>query len=94
MNSGDAFSNYVNAKLKVDETFIIDKRTARKRKKSYAEGVTYDNTLTCANTTDSPKIYCELKTLIKTLILKKKCCKILQKLAISYLETLRIKEES
>ena len=49
-NSGDAFSNFVNAKLKVDETFITDNRIARKNKKSYAEAVRYDNTST--NTTD------------------------------------------
>ena len=33
-NSGDAFSNFVNAKLKVDETYITDNRIARKNKKS------------------------------------------------------------
>ena len=60
MNSEDAFSNFVNAKLKVDETFITDNRIARKNKKSYAEAVRYDNTSTCANTTDLSKIYCEL----------------------------------
>ena len=59
-NSGDAFSNFVNAKLKVDETFITDNLIARKNKKSYAEAVRYDNTSACANTTDLPKIYCEL----------------------------------
>ena len=31
-----------------------------KEKKSYAEAVMYDNILTCANTTGSSKIYCEL----------------------------------
>ena len=34
MNSGDAFSNYVNTELKVDTTFIPDNRTARKKKVS------------------------------------------------------------
>ena len=57
-NSGDAFSNFVNAKLKVDETFITDNRIARKNKRSYADAVRYDNTST--NTTDLSKIYCEL----------------------------------
>ena len=52
MDSRDAFSNHVNAKLKVDETFITDNRIARKREKSYVEAVRHDNTLTCANTTD------------------------------------------
>ena len=33
-NSGDAFSNFVNAKLKVDQTFITDNRIARKNKKA------------------------------------------------------------
>ena len=59
-NSGDAFSNFVNAKLKLDETFITDHRLTRKNKKSYDEAVRYDNTSTCANTTDLSKIYCEL----------------------------------
>ena len=59
-NSGDAFSNFVNAKLKVDETFITDNLIAKKNKKSYAEAVRYDNTSACANTTDLSKIYCEL----------------------------------
>ena len=31
-----------------------------KTKKSYSETVGYDNTSTCANTSDLPKIYCEL----------------------------------
>ena len=57
-NSGDAFSNFVNAKLKVDETFKTDSRIARKNKRSYADAFRYDNT--AANTTDLPKIYCEL----------------------------------
>ena len=35
MNSEDAFSNFVNAKLKVDETFITALGIARKKKKSY-----------------------------------------------------------
>ena len=52
MDSRDAFSNHVNAKLKVDETFITDNRIARKREKSYVEAVRHDNTLTCANATD------------------------------------------
>ena len=60
MNRGDSFSNFVNDKLKVDETFITDNHIARKKKKSYAEAVRYDNTSTCANTTDLSKIYCEL----------------------------------
>ena len=30
-NSGDAFSNFVNAKLKVDETFITDNLIAKKK---------------------------------------------------------------
>ena len=47
MDSRDAFSNHVNAKLKVDETFITDNRIARKREKSYVEAVRHDNTLTC-----------------------------------------------
>ena len=34
MNSGDAFPNFVNAKLKVDETFITDNRIASKKKTS------------------------------------------------------------
>ena len=54
------FSNYVNAELRVDEKLITDIRIARKKKKSYAEAVGYANTLTCANTTDLSKIYCEL----------------------------------
>ena len=60
MNRRDAFSNYVNAELKVDQTFITDNTIARKKKKSYVEDVMYDNTFTCANTTDLSKIYCEL----------------------------------
>ena len=60
MNRGDSFSNFVNDKLKVDETFITDNHIARKKKKSYAEAVRYDNTSTCANATDLSKIYCEL----------------------------------
>ena len=43
-NSGDAFSNFVNAKLKVDQTFITDNRIERKREAFYAEAVRYDNT--------------------------------------------------
>ena len=58
MNIGDAFSNFVNAKLKVDQTFITDNRIARKNKKPYVEVVSYENTST--NTTDLSKIYCEL----------------------------------
>ena len=61
MNSGDfvgAFSNYVNAYLKVDETFIIDNQIARKKKKSYAEAARYDNILTCTNTIDLLNVYC------------------------------------
>ena len=65
-NSGDGFSNFANARLKVDETFITDNRIARKNKKSYAEAVRYDNTSTCANTTDLSKIYCELLTCEKS----------------------------
>ena len=57
-NSGDAFSNFVNAKLKVDETFVTDNRISRKNKDLYAGAVNYDNT--SANTTDLSKIYCEL----------------------------------
>ena len=34
MNSGDAFPSFVNAKLKVDETFITDNRIASKKKTS------------------------------------------------------------
>ena len=60
MNREDAFSNYVNAKLKVDETFITDNCGSRKMTKSYVEAIRYDNTLTCANTTDLSMIYCEL----------------------------------
>ena len=60
INSVDVFSNYVNVKLKIDETFITDNRIARKRRKSYAEAVRYDNTLICANTTGLPKMFCEL----------------------------------
>ena len=37
-----------------------DNRIARKKKKAFPEAVRYDNTLTCANTTDLSKIYCEL----------------------------------
>ena len=59
INSGDAFSNFINLKLKVDETFITDNQISRK-KKSHAEAVRYDSTSTCANTTDLSKIYCEL----------------------------------
>ena len=45
MNSGDAFSNYVNVESKVDEAFIADNHIARKKKNSYAEAVRrYDNT--------------------------------------------------
>ena len=57
-NSGDAFSNFVNAKLKVDETFITDNWIARKNKKSYAEAVRYNNTST--STSDLSKNYCKL----------------------------------
>ena len=57
-NSGDAFSNFVNAKLKVDETFITDNQIATKNKKSYAEALSYDKTSTKTN--DLSKIYCEL----------------------------------
>ena len=32
-NSGDGFSNFANAKLKVDETFITENRIAKKKKK-------------------------------------------------------------
>ena len=32
VSSGDAFSNYVNAKSKVDETFTTDNRITRKKK--------------------------------------------------------------
>ena len=46
MNSGNAFSNYVNAELKVDETFITENCIAKKRKN--------------ANTADLSRIYCEL----------------------------------
>ena len=60
MNSGDTFSNFVNAKLKVDETFMTDNCIARKKKKSYTEAIRYDNTSTCANITDLSRIYCEL----------------------------------
>ena len=60
MNSEDAFSNYVNAELKVDESFITENCIGKKRKKSYAGAVRYDNTSTCANTTDLSKICCEL----------------------------------
>ena len=60
VSSGDAFSNYVNAKSKVDETFTTDNRITRKKKKSYVGAVRYDNTLTYANTTDLSKIYCKL----------------------------------
>ena len=66
MNNGDAFSNYVNAELKVDEAFITDNRVARKRKKPYAETVRYENTLTCANTTDLSKFYCKLQSNLST----------------------------
>ena len=59
-NIGDAFSNFGNAKLKVDETFITDNQIARKNKKSYAEAVGYDNTST--DTNDLSKIYYELLT--------------------------------
>ena len=58
-NSGDGFSNFAIAKLKVDETFITDNRIARKNK-SYAEAVRYHNTSTCANTTDLSRIYWKL----------------------------------
>ena len=34
MNKGVAFSNFVNAKLKVNETFVTNNPTARKKKKS------------------------------------------------------------
>ena len=44
MNIGDAFSNFVNAKLKVDQTFITDNRIERKREGFYAKAVRYDNT--------------------------------------------------
>ena len=60
MNSGDAIQHYVNAELKVDQTFIRDNPIARKKKKSYAEDVMYDNSFTCANTSDFSKIYSEL----------------------------------
>ena len=46
MNSGNTFSNYVNAELKVDETFITENCIAKKRKNS--------------NTADLSRIYCEL----------------------------------
>ena len=72
-NSEDGFSNFVNAKLKVDETFITDNRIARKNKKSYAEAVRYDNTSTCANTTDLSKIYCELLACKKVIPLTREC---------------------
>ena len=39
MDSGDAFSNYVNAELKVHETLITNNRIGRKKKKSYAKAV-------------------------------------------------------
>ena len=58
MNSGDTFSNFLHAKLKVDETFTFT--FARNKEKSYAEAVKYDNTSAYANTTDLSKIYCEL----------------------------------
>ena len=60
MNSGDAIQHYVNAELKVDQTFIRDNPIARKKKKSYAEDVMYHNSFTCANTSDLSKIYNEL----------------------------------
>ena len=60
MNSGDAIQHYVNAELKVDQTFIRDNPIARKKKKFYAEDVMYHNSFTCANTSDLSKIYNEL----------------------------------
>ena len=60
MNIEDAFSNCVNAELKVDESFITENCIEKKRKKFYAGAVRYDNTSTCANTTDLLKICCEL----------------------------------
>ena len=66
------FSNYVNAELRVDETLITDIRIARKKKKSYAEAVRYDNTLTCANTT-----YFSLDTDIVNLSVDYWCCELL-----------------
>ena len=33
MNSGDVFTNFVNAELKVDEIFTTDNQTARKKEK-------------------------------------------------------------
>ena len=60
MNNWDVFSNSVNGKLKVDETFITDSLNVRKRKKSYAEAVRFD-------TTDFPKIYCELLSCEKSI---------------------------
>ena len=69
MNSGDAFSNYVNAELKVDETFITDNRTPRRKKRYYAEAVRYKITLTWANTTDWSKIYREWLAVKKVITL-------------------------
>ena len=66
MSSRHAFSNFVNAKLKVDETLITDNRIKRKKKKTYGEALRYDNNSTCANTTDLSKIYCELLTCEKS----------------------------
>ena len=57
MSSEDAFSSFLNAILKVDDTFITDKCIAKKRKKSYSEAVWYNNTSACENTTDFSKIY-------------------------------------
>ena len=56
MNSGDAFSNFVKAELKVEDTFMTDnsiaKKKRKKKKKSYTPAVRCDNTSSCANTTD------------------------------------------
>lgn len=60
MNSRNTFFNYANAELKVDETFTTDKRITIKQKKTYAEAVTYDNTLTSTNAANLSNIYCEL----------------------------------
>ena len=55
-----AFSNYVNVKIKIDETFITDNQIVGKKKRSYAEAARYDNTLTYTKTIDFLNIYCEL----------------------------------
>ena len=60
MNSRNTFFNYANAELNVDETFTTDKRITIKQKKTYAEAVTYDNTLTSTNAANLSNIYCEL----------------------------------